>query len=282
MRLFFCVLMLVVCMNASSQPPEQIDKENTGGTQKQAASKKHGTKDEPIFVEILATEEDRVKTADEKTNREATLATNQEIAKFTGEVSGYTLALVCLGVLQAGIILFQVVLMSRQNKANKTIERAYVKMSHYSPGLNDISGTFWLYIEVKNHGNTPANVTDILIKPIILPNNEFLPTVPDYVRFRDEDTPKAFLVANDEFSFSELFKVPEQMPDIESGKLRLYLIGYVDYSDKFGDRHRAGYARMYKPEIDNRKGYSSDEAYSKRNNLIFVTQDGYNYDRECK
>ncbi len=49
------------------------------------------------------------------------------------------------------------------------------------------------------------------------------------------------------------------------------LIGYVDYLDKFGGRHRGGYARKFAPELD-----GTD------NNLIFVDQTGYNYDRSRK
>lgn len=43
-------------------------------------------------------------------------------------------------------------------------------------------------------------------------------------------------------------------------------IGYVDYLDKFGTSHRHGYARNF---------YRTASV----NNLRFVTQVGYNYDR---
>jgi hypothetical protein len=41
----------------------------------------------------------------------------------------------------------------------------------------------------------------------------------------------------------------------------------VDYIDAFGERHRGGYARIYDPQP------------GVPNNLGFVAQDGYNYDR---
>ena len=50
----------------------------------------------------------------------------------------------------------------------------------------------------------------------------------------------------------------------------LYLIGYVDYIDQFGQRHRGGYARMYKPLT---------VLLQNQNNLFYVIQEGYNYDR---
>ena len=43
------------------------------------------------------------------------------------------------------------------------------------------------------------------------------------------------------------------------GQLTLYLFGYVDYIDAFGQRHRGGYARLFMPE-------------QKENNLVFVTE----------
>ena len=46
--------------------------------------------------------------------------------------------------------------------------------------------------------------------------------------------------------------------------------GYVDYIDQFGQRHRGGYARVYDPRLDTEPS---------RNNLLFITQKGYNYDR---
>ncbi len=59
----------------------------------------------------------------------------------------------------------------------------------------------------------------------------------------------------------------------------LFIVGFVDYRDKFGTRHRGGYARKYAIAKDDRCSYDSDEAFLKRNNLIIVTESGYNYDR---
>jgi len=50
--------------------------------------------------------------------------------------------------------------------------------------------------------------------------------------------------------------------------------------DKFGKRHRAGYARLYQPSLDERRIYGTEEDFNRRSNLIFVPlQAGYNYDR---
>jgi hypothetical protein len=72
---------------------------------------------------------------------------------------------------------------------------------------------------------------------------------------------------------------PEEMIAVKDHQSDLYLIGYVDYTDQFKKRHRAGYARVYRPAVDDRGGYKTDAEFEARNNLAFVTQAGYNYDR---
>ncbi|MCY7387921.1 MAG: hypothetical protein LH481_07640, partial [Burkholderiales bacterium] len=51
-----------------------------------------------------------------------------------------------------------------------------------------------------------------------------------------------------------------------------------DYVDRFDCHHRAGYARIYAPEHDVIMVGASENP--SRNNLVFVSFDGYNYDRE--
>ena len=69
----------------------------------------------------------------------------------------------------------------QQLRHSRVVERAYVKLSHIKPGLTvKQDGKFWVQIKAKNFGQTPARVTDILLKPLILPKNEKLPNVPDY------------------------------------------------------------------------------------------------------
>ena len=64
---------------------------------------------------------------------------------------------------------------------NRKVERAYVKISHPSPGVTlDSSGHIWVTVSIKNHGRTPARVTDVVIKPVVVLHGDQLPTVPDY------------------------------------------------------------------------------------------------------
>ncbi len=105
----------------------------------------------------------------------------------------------------AFIALFTVALFlnaKNQLAHNRSVQRAYVKMSHTPPGIEVKGDTGLIYINmgIKNYGNTPAEVTDIFFKPaVISPKHAPLPKDPDYSGDRTV-FPKAFLVAQDEFS----------------------------------------------------------------------------------
>lgn len=175
---------------------------------------------------------------------------------------------------------------ARADSAIRTIERAYVKMSHYPPGLNieDASGMCWVKLQVKNFGHTPARVIDAFVTVKVLPNNEPISANPVYKTNLITSVYRVFLVTGDEATYYPTpFNIgPSSVSDLRSGALNLWLIGHVDYLDMFGRQYRAGYARMYRYEVDMRALYPNggigDEAYANRNNLVFVTEEGYNYD----
>lgn len=179
--------------------------------------------------------------------------------------------------------------------ANIVVQRAYVDLSHASPGL-ELDPSPLVKIGIKNHGNTPATVTayNITLVNAIGP----LPAVPDY----DERlTERVGAVVNPKETIYDDAR-PHRLGgalDMGTQNMKVWVIGYVDYIDKFKARHRAGYARVYDPSIDDKdsKAYKYPGAigaavardlggenvnwrrYKKRNNLPFVTQAGYNYDR---
>jgi hypothetical protein len=68
------------------------------------------------------------------------------------------------------------------------------------------------------------------------------------------------------------------MEQVKGKYADLYVIGFVDYIDQFGERHRGGYGRRYYPAIDEMK-YKTEADRAKRNNLHVIVQEGYNYDR---
>jgi hypothetical protein len=206
-----------------------------------------------------------------------------------------------VGVLQFGLLCFQSFYTGRAANAAKTsadavmlAERAYVAISHHPPGVEiehaavtqageeEFGG--WHEVEfqfaIKNHGNTPARITDISLNHFIgMPSDIPLPpTVPGTGE-------RLFLVKDDVVNDDRHFQITDVQRSQLGLTLRLWMMGYVDYIDAFGIRRRSGYARYYDPAIDHDSRYFStqtgfDEArYARRNNLPFVTEPGYNYDR---
>lgn len=171
-------------------------------------------------------------------------------------------------------------------------ERAYVKMSHFRPGLtfkqNGQTCQVIIQVKIRNFGRTPATVTDVLLNIKRLPANEALPVTPSYEIRPNHQPIRAFLVAEDEFVKMDRHgwvNIPFPgwtMTNIEDlkGQVQLLVYGYVDYIDQFGCRHRSGYAMRYEPDLDDLTTYERDgEAFDRRDNLIFMTQYGWNYDR---
>jgi hypothetical protein len=147
------------------------------------------------------------------------------------------------------------------------VERAYVKMSHVSrkempdgsmiEGLILSGGKASVVIQVTNHGNTPAEVTDAFVQSCPGP----LPRFPAYQRPESRTDRQGFLVRQDHFNFTEdLEHAPAPRQD-------LFVFGYVTYKDRFGVTHYGGYARQY---LRGAKG----------NNLGFVDNPNYNFDSE--
>jgi hypothetical protein len=194
------------------------------------------------------------------------------------------------------------VVIGRRTDAHfRVSERGYVKLSHLPPGIywewprnadaryaKKGEREFWVRfdIRVKNFGNTPATIRDIRLirKPVA--KGERLPERPDYSD-GTVNPMDAFLVKGDEFIHQARIVISD--PDavaIWESKRDLFLFGYVEYTDWFGDVHRGGYARRYDrerdgiavPKVDPDNALLRTEELAERNNLPFVDQRHYNYD----
>lgn len=178
---------------------------------------------------------------------------------FTALLAVFTCILVRVGYLQRRTL-------DETLRSNEIIERAYVGLSHEPPGLAvlpTIPLTARVSVRVKNHGRTPASVTGISLSLLI--SSAPLPPESPY-----DPTSRvaAVLTAGDEF-FVALPITASQLAQIDAGATA-YVLGYVEYRDQFGrgQVHRCRYARRY-------------DAQSPRNgnNLVFVTEAGYNEER---
>jgi hypothetical protein len=150
-------------------------------------------------------------------------------------------------------------------------ERAYLKMAFTLEGVkwNKQTG-FEINVLVKNHGRTPATVTDIRLGRELRDPEDLLPE--DFTSLIDERVfaPSAFLVPEEDTPFHRYFGIrPESYKAIDEFEKRLWVFGYVDYIDTFGVRHRAGCARQYEPIMNGGAG----------GNLTSGTLKRYDFDR---
>jgi hypothetical protein len=164
-----------------------------------------------------------------------------------------------LGTLGVAVVTY------RQLNHNRQVERAYVKMSpngaiSFGPAPGQIS----ISLEIKNHGSTPARVTDLVFTADTFPNGQALPAIPPYRRSAAVVT-RAFLVSGNFFYHvaNLQFPNPAHVTAASKGVRQLLIFGYVDYIDQFEQRHRGGFARRY----------------NQLTNIEFVTEPAYNYDR---
>lgn len=205
---------------------------------------------------------------------------NAESAKWTDplNISTLLLSLVTLGL---------VLLALKQLRATHKTTRAYVRISSCPPGIVFFDRAFpppavACKLEVKNYGETPTHITDIVIQGYISEPNQLLPYPPDFSAAKRYKCSDAFLVRGQSLFYQfydETILNIVTIADIKAEKVILNLYGYVDYIDAFGKRHRGGFGQNYYAPYDNSKEYTSED-FPKRNNLTFLMQRGYNDDRE--
>lgn len=151
-------------------------------------------------------------------------------------------------------------------------DRAYVKMSHTEPGLTLMKNetTEWYRVEVKieNCGKTPALVTEVRLRYMVCDWDQPLPRTIAYPSSDDANRQNSAFLVPGEFFFMVQPSPMDKPVRISNDSKRLILFGYIDYTDAFGQRHRAGYAREYRTV--------------KGNNLFLIATKGYNYDRPRK
>jgi len=275
----------------SSRPPQSKPK----STQHKAAADQRGTEQSPIVVKILPTPKTKEESDQEAKDHQEKSSADWWLVRFNG--------------LLVLVVFLQWIWMVRQEKwmrrnveiakdtaqaalrnatALEHSERSYVKISHAPPGLridpppfsSSMIHHFAVNIEVKNIGNTPAIITDVIFDHKILPMTELLP-IPEYPPHQPgEEALNLFLYKDDPFyRWSMIGVSQENIVSIQNGTKVFYLYGYIDYKDQFRNRYRAGYGRFYLPRADDLSNYTSPDDFLKRSNLFFITQPGYNYDR---
>ena len=192
-----------------------------------------------------------------------------------------TLVLVAIGAIQAAIYWGQL-------QHFRRTDRAYVKVKARKPGLEFTDSKEFIgmpeavcNLEIMNYGTTPAHITDVVSLYSIVASGQQLPSEPEYNIPDSHIAAIAFLVKGESFfNFvgEDLNTIERSLAALESGKSILYLYGFVDYIDIFGQRHRGGFGFKYSPHIDKDAEEHSKQAFENRHNLLNMARDKYNYD----
>jgi hypothetical protein len=149
---------------------------------------------------------------------------------------------------------------------NRVVERAFVKASPSSISFGT-GAEIIICLEIRNHGSTPAQVTDVAMAVDILPIGQALPANPPDRR-SDTEITNSFLVSNDFFLYQATVYLEAREAEVsqaKQGAKDVIISGFVDYIDQFEQKHRAGFGRRYNQ--------------SRLPNIMFVRQPAYNYDR---
>jgi len=137
-------------------------------------------------------------------------------------------------------------------------ERAYIQVHGVAlePAVAS-AGPVTITILVKNTGRTPATITDMAITPMFVTGPDFdLPKTPSYsskgnviaslgllpAGETNQDTSSAMGLKGERYGFS-----PTQVKEIEAGKSRFFVYGYVRYQDAFSQNHTTGFCAFYDP-----------------------------------
>jgi len=284
-------------------------------TQDQKAKKEtrqdqRGTEKQPLVIKGIPSIKTDAEAGEEREHRERQVSIGSRVSdalkgieKESERTTILTGLLFVVALLQACFFVWQLLMIRASAADTKTLalaaqssadaaktqaealmasERAYVRMSHMPPGLHiEPDGYAWVVQQLKNVGRTPARITDVILNTMTSANQS-PQKVPSYEINPNREIKQGFLAQGEEiFGTSNLIKWDSEMlRQIASGAKHVWLLGYVDYIDHFRGHHRAGYARLYNPDLDNKAFYNGNEKeFAERNNLVFVTQPGYNYDR---
>lgn len=157
---------------------------------------------------------------------------------------GLAAAMLLVTIALAFIAGFQNRLHRRQQDHFCRTERAYVRLSAVDGQLVVTSdGVAKLRLTLKNHGNTPAYVSDV--QAGLTPLTATAP--PLVVECSAAKTFYGLLMPGEELPLALDKELGAATADIKNDLGKMWLLGFVDYRDAFGRRYRGGYCRRVGP-----------------------------------
>ena len=131
----------------------------------------------------------------------------------------------------------------------KLTERAYISMVESASGFHRSQPLHRLQLTllIKNYGRTPGTVIrgEFGIVPS-LSSQPFIHGLPDAAKFRQQVTGGLYVPARKGASLHSFDGASVILLQEEGGPHHLWLVAYIDYEDRFGGRHRGGWARRIK------------------------------------
>jgi len=265
---------------SKSNPPNN----QTKSDQSKPAIDDRGTENSPVIVRLSKSTEEAAQDQNDRENE----ATNK---RQTLWLTGFTVMAL---VAQIWILYRQNEIMKAQNcivdgqrrttdamlASNKQIERAYVGFGTWlSIDRKPDKPKFSMTVQFLNFGNTPAEIDKVVLAFDV--GEQIAKQPPIYEREIPTEPIRVFLVKRGEFFLiNRRFEIPE-WANVERGDKVLRLLGYIEYTDRFKQRHRAGYGRVYTWGAET-KVLGDFERPSEPETLPFETAPNYNYDEERK
>jgi hypothetical protein len=174
----------------------------------------------------------------------------------------------------------QVAIYREMRDHTMAIERAYIGFGAWLSLGPRIQNTQQLLMTVQffNFGNTPAEIDKVVLAFDI--GDDTAPQPPRYTQTIPTEPIRVFLVKGGElFLTRRLFTMDGTRWDaIRNSNLALRLLGYVEYTDRFKRRHRAGYGRLY--EAGTESEWGDGQRPPKIETLPIESAPNYNYDEQ--
>lgn len=206
-------------------------------------AEQRGSESDPVVIKILPSpksDADAKKEEDERGKSDSAeqlkQKTDSDLVNFTGKLADYTWLLFCVGVLQFGILIAQIVYISRQEKATKTIERAYVMISRVKIISDPESGrdATYIYVKAKNFGHTPASN----IRCWVGLDAQTFPLTTSLTEQSAFDQRHVGVIApGHSFEIRAELGMLENGNEIHTGTHALYVYGDFRYTDAFDRQH---------------------------------------------
>jgi hypothetical protein len=182
-----------------------------------------------------------------------------------------------------GMAIVQVLIYAGIHSTTKRVERAYVDLSHGQPGIEfEADKPIRIQVAITNHGHTPADVVAVVVERFV--GNELPDDFPD---IRPTEVQNLFLMPNAPLYWTPdepgLPAVPKASYDAiydQKNPLTLWIIGYVDYIDRFGKRRRNHFTRKFNPLAKAQSILVQGTFTYVMNNLLIETKVGYSTDME--